>query len=90
MKRNIDYLIVGAGLYGVVFAERMTGDGKECLMSDKRSHITENVYTKEVEGIYVHQYGAYVFHTNDEEVWNYVKWDGIEVHLILFEGKVVA
>lgn len=67
-----DYLIVGAGLYGAVFAERMTKAGKKCLVIDKRSHIAGNVYSREVNGIHVHQYGPHVFHTNDKQVWDYV------------------
>ena len=67
-----DYLVVGAGLYGAVFAREMADRGKRCLIIDKRSHIGGNIYTKEVEGIHVHEYGAHIFHTNDETVWNYV------------------
>ena len=67
-----DYLIVGAGLYGAVFAREMADRGKSCLIIDKRSHIGGNIYTKEVEGIHVHEYGAHIFHTNDESVWTYV------------------
>ena len=70
--KEYDYLIVGAGLYGAVFAERMTSAGKKCLVIDKRSHIAGNVYTHEVEGIQVHQYGPHTFHTNDAEVWEYL------------------
>ena len=67
-----DYLIVGAGLYGAVFAQEAKKAGKTCLVIDKRDHIAGNIYTKEVEGIAVHQYGAHIFHTNNKEVWNYV------------------
>lgn len=70
--KNYDYLIVGAGLYGAVFARQMTDAGKKCLVIDKRSHIGGNVYTEEVEGINVHRYGAHIFHTDSDEVWNYV------------------
>lgn len=66
------YLIVGAGLFGAVFANEMKKAGKKCLVIDKRDHIAGNIYTKEVNGIQVHQYGAHIFHTSDEEVWNYV------------------
>ncbi len=59
--KNYDYLIVGAGLYGAVFARQMTDAGKKCLVIDKRSHIGGNVYTEEVEGINVHRYGAHIF-----------------------------
>ena len=67
-----DYLIVGAGLYGAVFAQQAMEKGKKVLVIDKRSHIAGNVYTHEVEGINVHQYGAHIFHTNDKKVWEYV------------------
>lgn len=67
-----DYLIVGAGLYGAVFARQATDAGKKVLVIDKRSHIGGNVYTEKVEDIDVHVYGAHIFHTNDEIVWNYV------------------
>lgn len=67
-----DYLIVGAGLFGSVFAERATASGKKVLVIDKRNHIGGNVYTEEIEGIQVHKYGAHIFHTNDKTVWEYV------------------
>ena len=67
-----DYLIVGAGLYGAVMAHELTKQGKNCLVIDRRSHIAGNVYTKEIAGINVHQYGAHIFHTSNREVWNYV------------------
>jgi UDP-galactopyranose mutase len=67
-----DYLIVGAGLFGAVFAHEATKRGKRCLVIDKRNHIGGNVYTQEIEGINVHVYGAHIFHTNDKEVWDYV------------------
>ena len=67
-----DYLIVGAGLFGAVFAERMLARGKSVLVLEKRGHIGGNVYTEEVEGIQVHRYGAHIFHTNEERVWEYV------------------
>ena len=67
-----DYLIVGAGLYGAVFAHEAKEHGKTCLVIDKRDHIAGNIYTKEEEGIEVHRYGAHIFHTSDEEVWAYV------------------
>ena len=65
-----DYLIVGAGLYGAAFAHEATRKGKTCLVVDKRPNIAGNVYTKEMEGINVHVYGAHIFHTNDRKVWN--------------------
>lgn len=67
-----DYLVVGAGLYGAVFARQMTDSGKKVLVIDRREHIGGNVYTENCYGIHVHKYGAHIFHTNDEEVWNYV------------------
>ena len=67
-----DYLVVGAGLYGAVFAHEAKKKGKNVLVIDKRSHIAGNVYTKEIEGINVHQYGAHIFHTNNKTVWEYV------------------
>ncbi len=68
-----DYLIVGAGLYGAVFAREAKRAGKTALVVDKRDHIAGNVYTEQVEGIHVHIYGAHIFHTNDKEVWDYVQ-----------------
>ena len=67
-----DYLIVGAGLFGSVFAHEAAAAGKRCLVIDKRSHIAGNIYTEDVEGIAVHRYGAHIFHTNNKEVWDYV------------------
>ena len=68
-----DYLIVGAGLYGAVFAHEMTRQGKRCLVIDKRDHVAGNIYCREQSGIQVHQYGAHIFHTSDKEVWEYVQ-----------------
>ena len=67
-----DYLIVGAGLYGAVFAREATEAGKKVLVVDKRPTVAGNVYTEDVEGIKVHVYGAHIFHTNNREVWDYV------------------
>ena len=67
-----DYLIVGAGLYGAVFAREMTDKGYKCLVVDKRDHIGGNVYTENVEDINVHKYGAHIFHTSDKQIWDYV------------------
>lgn len=67
-----DYLIVGAGLFGCVFAERMSSRGKRCLVIDRRGHIGGNTYCEELEGIQVHRYGAHIFHTSDEDVWAYI------------------
>ena len=68
----VDYLIVGAGLYGAVFAHEAKKAGKTCIVIDKRDHIAGNIYTKEIEGIQVHQYGAHIFHTSNKQVWDYV------------------
>ena len=62
--KKYDYLIVGAGLFGAVFAHEATRRGKTCLVIDKRGHIGGNIYTEEVEGIQVHRYGAHIFHTS--------------------------
>ncbi len=67
-----DYLVVGAGLYGAVFACEARNTGKKVLVVDKRSHIGGNIYTESVEGINVHRYGAHIFHTNNKDVWDYV------------------
>ena len=67
-----DYLIVGSGLYGAVFAHEAKKLGKKCLVVEKRSHIAGNIYTKEIEGIQVHKYGAHIFHTSNKTVWDYV------------------
>ncbi len=69
---NYDYLIVGAGLYGAIFARELTNSGKKVLVIDKRDHVAGNIYTEEVEGINVHKYGAHIFHTNDKRAWEYV------------------
>ena len=69
----IDYLIVGAGLYGAVIAKKAKAAGKSVLVLEKRPHIAGNVYTEDVEGIHVHKYGAHIFHTNNKEVWDYVQ-----------------
>ena len=71
-QKPYDYLVVGAGLYGAVFASEMTKKGKRCLVIDKRNHIGGNIYTEDVDGIQVHKYGAHIFHTSDTEVWKYV------------------
>ena len=67
-----DYLIVGAGLYGAVFASEAKKKGKTCLVVDKRAHIGGNIYTEEIHGIQVHRYGAHIFHTSDKRIWEYV------------------
>jgi UDP-galactopyranose mutase len=67
-----DYLIVGAGLFGSVFAHEASKKGKKCLVIDKRNHIGGNIYTEKIEDINVHKYGAHIFHTNNKEIWEYV------------------
>ena len=67
-----DYLIVGAGLTGAVFARAAADAGKRALVVERRPHIAGNVYTEKIEGIHVHRYGAHIFHTNDRSVWDYV------------------
>ena len=70
--QEYDYLIVGSGLFGSVFAYEANKKGKKCLVLDKRNHIAGNIYTKEIEGIQVHMYGAHIFHTSNEKIWNYI------------------
>lgn len=70
--KHYDYLIVGAGLFGAVFAYEMTQRGKSCLVIDRRGHIAGNIYTENIEGINVHKYGAHIFHTSNKKVWDYV------------------
>ncbi len=67
-----DYLIVGAGLYGAVYARCAADAGKKVLVIDRRDHIAGNVYTENTDGIHVHRYGAHIFHTNSEAVWAFV------------------
>ncbi len=69
---DYDYLVVGAGLFGAVFAREMHEKGKSVLVIDRRGHIAGNIYTKPVLGIQVHEYGAHIFHTSDEKVWRYI------------------
>jgi UDP-galactopyranose mutase len=69
---NNDYLIVGAGLFGSVFAREATARGKKCVVIDRRSHLGGNCFTDTIDGINVHKYGAHIFHTNDREVWDYL------------------
>ena len=68
-----DYLVVGAGLYGAVFAHEAKKAGKRVLVIDKRSQVAGNVYTEKVEGVLVHKYGAHIFHTNNKKVWDYIR-----------------
>lgn len=70
--KEYDFLIVGAGLFGAVFAHEVTKFGKKCLVIDKRNHTGGNIYNENIEGINVHKYGPHIFHTNDEYIWNYV------------------
>ena len=70
--KKYDYLIVGAGLFGAVFAYEATKRGKKCLVIDKRDHIGGNIYCESIEGINVHKYGAHIFHTSSKEIWEYV------------------
>ena len=72
MSKKYDYLVVGAGLYGAVFAHEAKEAGKSVLVIDKRPNIAGNVFTEDVEGIHVHKYGAHIFHTNNKKVWNYI------------------
>lgn len=71
-KAQYDYLIVGSGLYGSVFARVATDKGYKVLVIEKRNHIGGNIYTENIEGINVHKYGAHIFHTNNDEVWDFV------------------
>jgi UDP-galactopyranose mutase len=68
-----DYLIVGSGLYGSIFAREATNKGCKVLVIDKRNNVGGNIYTEKVEGINIHKYGAHIFHTNNKEVWEYLK-----------------
>ena len=70
--KKYDYLIVGSGLFGSIFAYEANKKGKRCLVIDKRSHIGGNIYTENIEGINVHKYGAHIFHTSNKEVWEYI------------------
>ncbi len=72
MDLKYDYLIVGAGLFGSVFAHEVTKQGKQCLVIDKRNHIAGNIYTENIEGINIHKYGAHIFHTSNKKIWDYV------------------
>lgn len=67
-----DFLIVGSGLYGSVLAQQLKAAGKKVLVLEQRDHIGGNIYTKKIEGINVHYYGAHIFHTNNKDVWDYV------------------
>ena len=92
-KKQYDYLIVGAGLFGAVFAHEAKRAGKHCLVIDKRNHWGGNIYCEDVDGIHVHKYGAHIFHTDNKEVWDYVN-RFVEFNrytnspLACFEGKL--
>lgn len=77
-----DYLIVGAGLFGSVFAREASQRGYRCLVIDRRSHIGGNIYTEEIDGIWVHKYGAHIFHTSNRKVWEYIRQFGEFNHFI--------
>ncbi len=70
--KKYDYLIVGAGLFGAIFAYEAKRKNKKCLVIDKRPHIAGNIYTENKEGINIHKYGAHIFHTSNKEVWDYI------------------
>ena len=70
--KHYDYLIVGAGLFGAVFAYKARQQGKKCLVIDRRPHLGGNIYCEKIEGINVHKYGAHIFHTSNKEVWDFV------------------
>jgi UDP-galactopyranose mutase len=72
MINQYDYLIVGSGLFGAVFAYKATLQGRKCLVIDKRSHLGGNIYCENIEGINVHKYGAHIFHTSNKNVWDFV------------------
>ena len=93
MDKRYDYLIVGAGLFGAVFARQAMDSGKTCLVVERRDHVGGNIYTARVEGITVHRYGAHIFHTSSREVWDYVCRyadfnDFINTPLANYEGKL--
>ena len=71
-EKKYDYLIVGAGLFGATFAKLATDNGKRCIVIDKRPHAGGNIYCESIEGINVHKYGAHIFHTSDNKIWNFV------------------
>ena len=78
-----DYLIVGAGLYGAVMAHELHKKGKHCLVIDRRDHIAGNIYCEEIEGIHVHKYGAHIFHTSNQKVWEYISLPSLTTISIL-------
>ena len=72
MDKKYDYLIVGSGLFGAIFAYEAKKRGKECLVIERRDHIAGNIYCENVHGINVHKYGAHIFHTSNRAVWDYI------------------
>ena len=93
MDSNIDFLIVGAGLYGATIARLLTDAGFNCLIIDKRNHIAGNIYTEKIHGYDKHVYGAHIFHTNDPEVEKFVKkyseWNQYNHNVIAIDGKKI-
>lgn len=92
MKKEYDYLIVGAGLYGAVCAHELSKKGYRCLVIDKKKHVGGNIYTRNEHGINVHVYGAHIFHTSNEEVWNYINQfakfnDFINSPIAIYKGE---
>ncbi len=91
--KQYDYLIIGAGIYGSIFAFEATKRGKKCLVIDKRSHIGGNMYTERINGINVHTYGPHIFHTNEEYIWKYINQftefkQFVYSPIALYEGKL--
>lgn len=91
--KNYDYLIVGAGLFGSVFAFEAKKKGKSCLVVEKRNHIAGNIYTENIEGINVHRYGAHIFHTSSREIWDFVNQfsefnNFVNSPLAIYKGKL--
>ena len=82
-----DYLIVGSGLFGAVFAKEMKNYGKKCIVVEKRNHLGGNCYTENKNGIHIHKYGPHIFHTNSKKVWNYVN-QYVEFNHFIFRPKV--
>lgn len=87
MKFN--YLVVGAGLFGSVFAHEAKEHGKSVLVVDKRPNIAGNIYTEKMEGINVHKYGAHIFHTNDKSVWNYITKFAVLIGLLILQWLII-
>jgi UDP-galactopyranose mutase len=92
---KVDYLVVGAGVYGSVFAREMTDAGYKCIVIDKRTHIGGNCYTERVDNIDVHVYGAHIFHTSNKEVWDYVnrftEFNNYRHHVVAhYRGKIYS